>query len=155
MWTVSARDVAETRALGSGLASVAKPGTVVALVGDLGAGKTSFAQGVGTGLGVDTSVVSPTFVLMTEHAGRMPMLHADTYRLSADELPGTGIAEAIDGWPGVALIEWADRFPDLLPADHVQVHIEFEAAHRCFKIAGTGPDSVATVARWRKVHDGG
>lgn len=152
MWTVDTLDVTETQALGQSLAAVAAGGTVVALVGELGAGKTSFAQGVGAGLGVSTPVVSPTFVLMTEYAGRLPLLHADTYRLSASEVAGVGIEEALDDWPGIALVEWADRFPDLLPVDHLSVHIGFVGEHRRFTVAATGPVASATLAQWRAAH---
>jgi tRNA threonylcarbamoyl adenosine modification protein YjeE len=87
---VTTSDPAETRALAARLAAAARPGDLLCLVGDLGAGKTQFAKGFATGLGITDTVSSPTFVLMTEYAGRLPLFHLDLYRLddAADALAG-------------------------------------------------------------------
>jgi tRNA threonylcarbamoyladenosine biosynthesis protein TsaE len=154
MWTIDTADVAATQGLGRSLAQASEAGTTVALIGDLGAGKTSFAQGVGAGLDVTEPIVSPSFVLMTEYMGRLVLLHADTYRLSAGELAGVGIEDAIDGHRGLALIEWADRFPELLPADHLVVRIAYLADQRRIRVEAMGPRSAATLSRWRAAHGG-
>jgi tRNA threonylcarbamoyladenosine biosynthesis protein TsaE len=118
------RDAAATRALASRLAAVAKPGDLLCLIGDLGAGKTQFAKGFAAGVGVTDVVNSPTFVLMTEYDGRLPVFHIDLYRLA-------DAAEAIAGGllderqvEGVTLVEWAERLGSALPAARLDVLID-------------------------------
>jgi len=113
----------ETRDVAAALAAVARAGDVIALFGELGAGKTEFVKGFATGLGVGTVVNSPSFVLMAEHRGRVPLFHVDLYRLwgTADAL-GSGLADERRS-TGVTVVEWADRAPELLP-DHLSVRIE-------------------------------
>ena len=118
------REPAGTRALAGALASAARPGDIVSLVGDLGAGKTQFAKGFGAGLGFTDTIVSPSFVLMTEYRGRLPLFHIDLYRLAdaADAIAGGLIDERQA--EGVTLIEWAERLADAMPADHLDVFID-------------------------------
>lgn len=115
----------ETQALGALLGELAQPGLVVALVGNLGAGKTRFVQAAAVGLGVPReSVNSPTFVLIHEYEGRIPVYHFDTYRLrDIDEFLELGADEYMAG-DGVCFIEWADRMQEVLPRDRLSVHIE-------------------------------
>jgi len=108
----------ETRALGRRLGQLAKPGLVVLLAGDLGAGKTCFAQGVADGLGTpaDTPVTSPSYTLLNIHCGRLPLYHFDLYRLSAvADLEDLGYDELAEG-DGLTLVEWADRLSTPPPA---------------------------------------
>ena len=116
--------VAETEALASALAAALKPGDLVALIGPLGAGKTQFARGLAAGLGVDRSqVASPTFVLISEYTGKVPVLHADAYRVSGSaELEEAGFADLSQG--AVAVVEWADRVEPLLGEDRIEVHLD-------------------------------
>lgn len=134
----------DTFALGTRLGRSAGPGTVVALIGDLGAGKTVFARGVGEGLAVRTRVSSPTFVIVQSHTGgRLPLWHADLYRLEdAEEIEQLGLEELIAG-DGVVLIEWADRFPELLPADHLRVELHGDGEGREVHLTATGPRAEA------------
>lgn len=99
-------------------------GMVVALVGDLGAGKTAFSQGFAAGLGVGGHVQSPTFVVAQDHpGGRLALVHADLYRIEAEaELEQVGLEDRMDAGT-VVLVEWADRFPQVLPADHLVVRL--------------------------------
>ena len=150
MWTVNSPDPDCTRRLGAALARAATGPTVVALDGDLGAGKTCFAQGVGFGLGVVEPVVSPTFTLVAEYAGRLPLLHADVYRLTPSEVPHMGLEEAVEDWPGVALVEWAGQLPDLLPYDHISVSFGFFDGGRTVSVRALGPGAAATVLAWRR-----
>jgi len=125
MQTIETRTSKETWELGRKLAADAEKGTVFALSGGLGAGKTAFSQGFAAGLGIEEPVSSPTFTLVNEyHQGRLPLYHFDVYRLEeADELEAIGFDEYVYG-QGVTLIEWADRFPELLPPGTVWIRIE-------------------------------
>ena len=115
----------ETAALGRRLGAACGPGTLVALVGDLGAGKTRFVKGLASGLGIgEDDVTSPTFVLMRLHRGRVPLAHFDLYRLEAVDLPSLGFYDVRD--EGVVVMEWADKVDEKLLGDHVR--IEFELA---------------------------
>lgn len=121
---VTTSDARETRALGARLASVAQPGDLLCLLGDLGAGKTQLAKGFAEGLGITDIVSSPTFVLMSEYAGRLPMFHVDLYRLddAADALAGGLLDER--QLEGVALVEWAERLGEALPVARLDVVID-------------------------------
>ena len=122
--TVSSVSAEATRALAARLAVVARPSDLIALTGDLGAGKTQFAKGFAAGLGVAATVNSPSFVLMTEYLGRLPLFHLDLYRL----------ADGVDAWSGgllderqvegVTLVEWAERLGAAMPGAHLEFHIE-------------------------------
>src|SRR5215212_9738952 len=119
-----APDAAATQAIAVRLAAVALPGDVLCLWGDLGAGKTQFAKGFGAGLGITDTINSPTFVLMAEYRGRLPLFHLDLYRLddARDALAG-GLLDEREG-TGVTLIEWPDRMRDLLPNARLDISIE-------------------------------
>lgn len=121
---VTTRDPAATRALAARLAVVARAGDLVCLVGDLGAGKTVFAKGFAEGLGIADTVSSPTFVLMAEYAGRLPMFHLDLYRIddAADALAG-GLLDDRQA-DGVVIVEWAERLGEALPAARLDVRID-------------------------------
>lgn len=143
MKTLYAPDPDATFAAGERLGRAVRPGTCVALIGDLGAGKTLFAKGVGAGLGI-SRVQSPTFILVQTHpGGRVPLWHADLYRLSdPDELEQLGLDEVLEA-DGVVLVEWADRFPDVLPVDHLEVRLTPEGEGRRIEVLGHGPRSAA------------
>jgi tRNA threonylcarbamoyladenosine biosynthesis protein TsaE len=111
----------ETRSLGRALGSCARPGTLVALIGPLGAGKTELAKGVAEGLGVTSVVNSPTFVLMNEHLGRLRLFHIDAYRLDdPEEAVAAGLFDDRQA-AGVAVVEWADRLGGRLPAERLEL----------------------------------
>jgi tRNA threonylcarbamoyladenosine biosynthesis protein TsaE len=113
-----------TAAAGEALGRSLGPGDVVALYGELGAGKTCFVQGLVRGLGVTGRATSPTFVLVNEYRGRLPVHHVDAYRTgSLTELIDLGLLDLMGG-DGVTLIEWADKAEPLLPARTVRVRIE-------------------------------
>ncbi len=112
----------DTLAIARALGAALRPGDVVALYGDLGAGKTLFCKGVGEALGIPPDrIVSPTFTIVTEHAGPVPLTHIDVYRLSgAREADEIGMRELLSG-DGVCLVEWAEKIAELLPTDCIQV----------------------------------
>lgn len=112
---------AQTHRLGARLATLLTAGDVLALLGNLGTGKTRWAQGVCQGLEVTDPVVSPTFTLVNEYRGRLPVYHIDLYRLTDGAEAATfGLEEYLYG-NGVSLIEWADRALNFLPTDYLAV----------------------------------
>jgi tRNA threonylcarbamoyladenosine biosynthesis protein TsaE len=148
MWSQILIDAASTQRLGRFLGLAIRESAAVALIGELGAGKTCFAQGLGEGLGVDQPIVSPTFVLMAEYEGRLPLLHADVYRLGPSELAGIGLEEALEGWEGAALVEWADRFADLMPEDHLRIELTHHELGRRMRVTALGPVHAELLERW-------
>jgi tRNA threonylcarbamoyladenosine biosynthesis protein TsaE len=117
-------DPETTRALGATLAVAARPGDLVCLWGELGAGKTQFAKGFGAGLGVTDVINSPSFVLMAEYAGRLPLFHIDLYRLAtAEEAIAGGLIDERQA-TGVTLVEWPDRLGGALPRERLDIRIE-------------------------------
>jgi tRNA threonylcarbamoyladenosine biosynthesis protein TsaE len=113
----------DTRKAGAAVAELLVPGDVISLTGDLGAGKTAFVQGAGRALGVKEPVVSPTFVLVREYRGDVPVHHLDVYRLDRiQEVLDLGFEDYLDP-SGVLFIEWGDAIAALLPDDHLQVEI--------------------------------
>lgn len=146
-WTVQSTSVEQTRDLGRRLGQTAPPGAVVALVGDLGAGKTALTQGLGEGLGLTSRVQSPTFVLAQDHPdGRLPLVHADLYRVERpDEAAQLGLEDRMDEG-GVVVVEWADRFPELLPADHLAIHLAHRGDAREITLRATGARHAAWLA---------
>ena len=141
MITAVTKSAEDTRGLGASLALLAEPGDVILLSGDLGAGKTTLAQGFARGLGVPDQIVSPTFVLVRLYRGRLPLIHADAYRMDdLDEVADLDLAEMLDDG-GVALVEWGDVIAPMLPADYLDVRIELGDAHdeRRFTVRAVGP----------------
>ena len=135
-------DPAATTALGRALAAVAEPGDVVCLWGDLGAGKTHLAKAFGAGLGVTETITSPSFILMAEYAGRLPLFHIDLYRLAdaADALSGGLIDDRQSA--GVTLVEWPERLGPALPAERLDVVIDGsgdEPRRITLRAVGDGP----------------
>jgi tRNA threonylcarbamoyladenosine biosynthesis protein TsaE len=136
-----------TRAVGEAFGRHLQAGDVVCAQGDLGAGKTCFAQGVARGLEVPAGhyVNSPTFAIAQVHPGRVPFCHLDLYRVSdADEAEGLGLDELV-GTDGVAYVEWPSRIPELIPADHLCVRLAITAAGRALQITAHGPRSAARL----------
>jgi tRNA threonylcarbamoyladenosine biosynthesis protein TsaE len=119
-------DEGRLKEYGNGLGRTLAPGAVVALTGDLGAGKTTLAKAIAAGLGVNETMTSPTFTLVNEYtSGRMPLYHFDVYRLgdaAAAELAGIGYEEYFYG-TGVTIVEWADLVSELLPDDAIWIRL--------------------------------
>jgi tRNA threonylcarbamoyladenosine biosynthesis protein TsaE len=145
---LSARTAAELQAIAERLGRTLEAGDVVALIGPLGAGKTTFVQGLARGLGVppDRHVASPTFALVNEHPGRVLLVHADLYRVAdARELEELGLSDAFDR--AAVAIEWLDRFPDAAPAERLEIEIAIEAdGTRAITFRARGARAGALVA---------
>jgi len=139
--TIEIPDLAATEAFGRRLGELLFPGTVIALIGQLGAGKTHLTRAVADGLGVrnPAAVNSPTFVLIQEYPARLPIAHFDAYRLSgAREFAELGVEEYFHG-DGVSIVEWADKVEQTLPSDHLRIEIAIvDENRRRFTLIATG-----------------
>ncbi|MDT3778474.1 tRNA (adenosine(37)-N6)-threonylcarbamoyltransferase complex ATPase subunit type 1 TsaE [Nitrospira sp. MA-1] len=134
----------ETIKFGERLGKLLTGGDVLALTGDLGAGKTVLTCGIALGLGIPMDQVSsPTFTLIQEYSGAIPLIHVDLYRLDGpSDISTLGLEEYFT--PNtIVLIEWAERFPQILPADHITICLEYGEAEdvRLFTVSGSGPRS--------------
>jgi tRNA threonylcarbamoyladenosine biosynthesis protein TsaE len=115
----------DTKKLGAALGRMANEGDIFFLVGDLGAGKTCLTQGIAIGLGVKENVMSPTFVLVREHKGRMPLYHIDLYRLDKiDEIINLGLEQYLDDY-GLSVIEWAEKGSEVLPLENLFIGLNY------------------------------
>lgn len=131
----------ETWELAAQLTRELEGGAVLALHGTLGAGKTCFIQGLALALGIDEPVSSPTYTLVCEYQGRLPLYHLDLYRLSGpEEAVALGLEEYMDG-AGITAIEWGERAEGLLPPDLIDIHIsvDHESGERTFTIVPGNP----------------
>jgi len=148
--TIESATHAETIQLGRLLAGLLRPGMVIALVGDLGAGKTTLVKGIASGLlNIDErEVTSPTFTIVQEYSGILPLYHVDAYRLdSALDLESVGFDDCIDG-RGVTVIEWADRIAEALPDEALTISIEQpDEQRRCFCLQPGTPQLARDLTR--------
>jgi tRNA threonylcarbamoyladenosine biosynthesis protein TsaE len=148
----------ETKQLAMAIAELTRAGDLILLAGDLGAGKTTFAQGFGAALGVADPITSPTFTLVSQYSGRLELNHLDVYRLDqAEEVLDLGLAEMLDEH-AVTLIEWGDTVIPVLPADYLEVRLRMGEGDddRVIEIQSVGPRWSArartlttAVAPWR------
>ena len=151
-WTFVAASESDTQHLGQVLADALEPGMAVALIGNLGAGKTRLVQAIARGAGITRGRVnSPTFSLVQEYEARWPIYHFDTYRLrSTDEFLELGAEEYLAS-EGVCFIEWADRVAEVLPADLLKIEIEITGdTSRTFHFASSGKRSQRVIDALRK-----
>ncbi len=137
--TIGLAEPADTARAGAILARHVRPGDAIALVGELGAGKTSLVAGLVAALGAGTAA-SPTFALVHEYRdGALIVWHVDLYRVErAAELVELGLDDIVRDPRGIVVIEWADRF-DVMPADHLRLELAHAGAGRSLAITGTGP----------------
>lgn len=142
----------QTRRLGARLAILLQPGDVLALIGDLGSGKTRWAQGVCRGLDVTDPVVSPTFSLVNEYQGKWPVYHIDLYRLiEAAETLTFGLDEYLYG-AGISLVEWADRASQFLPSDYLAVELFYlEDTKRRVVLRPQGQRYAKLIAAYKEI----
>ena len=131
----------ETRALAAAVAGLARPGDVILLTGDLGAGKTAFVQGFAAGFGVKDQVTSPTFTLARSYEGRLTLNHLDVYQLDhLQEAVDLGLAELVDDG-GVTIIEWGEVVAPALPADYLMIRLlhQRDPSVRRLELEAVGP----------------
>ena len=138
-WHFTSHSPQETQRLGALLGSLARKGDVFLLVGQLGAGKTCLVQGIAWGLGIQEYVRSPSFVLVGQYQGRLPLYHVDLYRLErVPEIADLGLEEYFEGGR-VSVVEWADRATELMPAEHLLVNLEvLSEEERRIKLTSAG-----------------
>ena len=149
--TLESASAKRTRALGVALGRLLRPGDFIGLVGELGAGKTELARGIAEGAGVDPAeVASPSFAIVYPYRGRLPLYHADLYRLAGeDELYATGYFDLLNAGDGALLVEWVDHVPSAAPEQRVIVRIEVIDAHRRrLRVQAAGPRAVELVDAW-------
>ena len=116
----------ETREIGFKLGKLLKPGSIVCLIGDLGAGKTTMTQSLAEALEVEDYITSPTFTIVNEYEGKMPLYHFDVYRIGcSEEMYDIGFDEYING-EGVCIIEWANIIEDILPDDYLKIELKYK-----------------------------
>lgn len=130
----------ETEEFGEKLGSILKPGDIISLTGDLGAGKTTLTKSIGKGLGVEDYITSPTFTLINEYKGRLNLYHFDVYRLEGPiDLYDLGFEEYIYS-NGVSIIEWGDKIEEILPEERINIQIEksVELDERIIYLYGEG-----------------
>jgi tRNA threonylcarbamoyladenosine biosynthesis protein TsaE len=138
---ISSASPEETRAIGERIGAALAPGSVVLLRGVLGAGKTVLAKGIARGLGVEDEIISPTYTIVADYPGRVPLTHVDLYRVEgATQIAGLGLDDLLAG-PGVTVVEWGEKLePTLLGRDTVRVTISLEPdGGRGIAIEGLAP----------------
>lgn len=140
----------ETKAWARRLASLLKGGELIALIGNLGAGKTCFIKGLGRGLNLrEEQILSPTFTMIQEHRGRLPLYHIDLYRLEKVGLDDLGLREYLFS-DGVAAVEWFDRLTEGENLDRLAIHITFStASERKIEFVGVGEQYRSIIDRLR------
>lgn len=120
----------DTARLGAWLGSIAQAGDILTLTGDLGVGKTTLTQGIGSGLQIPPAcyITSPTFSLLHEYpGGRLPLYHLDLYRITCDEIIELGLEDYLYG-EGLAVVEWSERLAEIMPRDRLQIELELTSA---------------------------
>ena len=140
----------QTQKLGERLGELAQPGDVFLLTGELGAGKTCLTQGIAWGLGIKEYALSPTFVIMRELHGRLPLYHIDLYRLDKiEESLDLGLDDYLYG-KGICVVEWADKALSILPKKHLLIKIGYLSdTERSFQIEGSGERYLEMVKQLR------
>lgn len=138
VFTYRSYSLQDTELLAGAIASASKAGMVIGLDGDLGAGKTAFSQGFARNLGVQGIVNSPTFTIIKEYEGRLPLYHMDVYRISLQEADELGLDEYFYG-QGVCLVEWSSIITDLMPSRHMHIYMETAGPdERIITVTGIG-----------------
>ena len=153
MFTCITNSAEETADLSLAVSQRIHEGDVLCLNGELGAGKTLFAKTLAETLGVEGEVTSPTFSLMNIYEGVCPIVHFDLYRLeNEEELEDIGFAEYVSNEEGIVLIEWAEKFPEALPEEYIEINIErLEGDSRRFSFRAVGEKNQALIEELSKV----
>lgn len=154
MITLKTNSGEETFLLGKRLGQLLQPSMILCLSGDLGAGKTQMTKGIATGLDIEDYITSPTYTLINEYSGRLPLYHFDVYRLeNSDELNELGYQEYFFG-NGITVIEWADIISEAVPKDRLWIIIrKMEADKRRIVLDGVGDTYLELLERLKEIED--
>jgi len=149
------RSTEQTRRLGARLGAHLEGGEVIALEGNLGTGKTVFAQGIGQGWGALTHLISPTFILIRRHDrldSNIKLYHVDLYRLnSMQEIEGLGLEEILGSPDAISIVEWADRSPETIPPEHIWISLRIlDEYRRSITFRAQGAEHEALLETFRK-----
>ena len=146
-WSGVSRSADETKEIGRAIGGAVEAGTLILLIGQLGAGKTTLTQGLADGLGVTAYTKSPSFVLVNEYQGRLPLFHMDLYRIDdPTEAWELGLDDYL-GRDGVLAIEWADRATSIFLEDRLEIHIEYLSdSERQLTVTASGPLSAQALS---------
>ena len=149
-WIGVSRSADETKEIGRAVGEAVTGGTIVLLIGQLGAGKTTLTQGLAAGLGVTAYTKSPSFVLVNEYEGRLPLFHMDLYRIDDPaEAWELGLSDYLSH-DGVLAVEWADRAASIFPDDRLEIRIDYIAdSERRLTVAGRGGAAARVVMHLR------
>ncbi len=146
----------ETNTLGVRIGRIAAPGTIIALTGDLGSGKTAFAKGLAQGLDVPVHyyITSPSYTLIHEYPGRHLFFHIDLYRIdNISDLEEIGLYEIIDG-KGVVAIEWADKLGNEMPLNHLAIYFEIiDQGSRRIQMTARGAQEINLVTQLKQIYE--
>ena len=146
-WSGVSRSAEETKEIGRAIGGAVQAGTLILLIGQLGAGKTTLTQGIATGLGVTAYTKSPSFVLVNEYEGRLPLFHMDLYRIDD---PAEAWELGLDDYlsrDGVLAIEWADRATSIFPEDRLEIRIDYISdSERRLTLTANGPVSTRAMS---------
>ena len=148
MFTFTSHSPQETHRFAQSLGQILEEPICIALDGDLGAGKTTFVQGLAEGLDIRQTPVSPTFSLMIEYMGRLPLLHVDLYRIEDRDLLHLGLEEQLEEWAGISVVEWASRFPEQLPWPRIEIFIRLSSEDRHFQVNTTDAKLQEILGKW-------
>jgi tRNA threonylcarbamoyladenosine biosynthesis protein TsaE len=152
---VRTKSADDTQALGAEVGNLARPGDVVVLIGELGTGKTVFVKGMAKALGVADTVISPTFMLVRTYDGRLPLVHADAYRIDQpEEAVDLALTELLDEG-AVAVIEWGERLANILPANFLEIRLELGATddERVLRVRSVGNAWAGRIAPLQRCLD--
>jgi tRNA threonylcarbamoyladenosine biosynthesis protein TsaE len=154
MMKFSSQSLKETQILAAKLAEALvqhRQSTCIALNGTLGVGKTAFTKSLARGLGITEEVVSPSFAILQDYEGAVPLLHSDFYRLEEKDLLHLGLEEQVEDFDGIVVIEWAEKFPEILPLEYLEIQISLEGDCRFWMITAHGASLLSLLEEWKKL----
>lgn len=154
MMKFSSQSLKETQILASKLAEVLiqhRQSVCIALNGTLGVGKTAFTKSLARSLGITEEVVSPSFAILQDYEGEVSLLHSDFYRLEEKDLLHLGLEEQLEDFDGIVVIEWAEKFPKLLPLEYLEVQISLKGDSRFWMITAQGSSLIPLLEEWKRL----
>lgn len=160
MMIFSSNSAEETQIFASKLAKIliqTDESLCLALNGTLGAGKTCFTKGLARGLGIQEEVVSPSFGILHDYQARenrKGLLHSDFYRLEEADLMNLGLEEQLEDFDGIVVVEWAEKFPELLPLEYLDIQIEIKNGQRSWSVQAKGSLAQSILKRWKQAVEG-